>query len=115
MSAGLLPFYNGKYGFINSQKIRIIQPQFYFATSFLNNYAVVGTKVFENNLSQNINIINIKGEQLLIDGVNGVNFIYNDITAVKRTGFSKYEYIDLKGRYIFKNKYLRADAFSVIK
>jgi hypothetical protein len=114
MSDSLLKYDNGKIGFINKQKTKVIQPQFKFATNFYNGYAIITEGSTLSGVSAKFNVINIKGEKLIKEEFNFITTVYNDI-AICKNHLAKYQYYDLKGRFVFKNKYLRADAFSKIK
>lgn len=113
MCDNLIKYDNEKIGFINKQKIKVIQPQYKFATNFYNGYAIVMEGNFPG-ASPKFNVIDTKGELQIKDNFSLIVSVYNDI-AICKTQVIRYQYYDLKGRFIFKNKYIRADAFSKIK
>ena len=108
-SDSLLRYFNGKFGFINKNKSKVIEVQFIQATNFYKGYAIV-----VNN--QGYNVINTKGNLLLSKSISNIITVYNDFAVFTFDGLlPKYQYIDLKKRFTFNNKYIRADAFSIIK
>lgn len=101
---------NEKWGYIDSTGRIIVEPQFYYATDFVNGLGLVE---FDD---ERVGFLNTRGE-FIAKGINPQNYKYlhylcDDLLAVCDSSTEKFGFIDRNGQWIIPPKYYEVMDFS---